>query len=99
MARTYKVNLFRDLERRQENGFDYIDREGTFYRSEKLKTQIFKEYNRNVKDRTVDPEVESFADYFEETLSANFMKVSDFSVKLQKILYYDRWDGDSNDAV
>lgn len=64
------ANIYEYVEGQKERGFDLIDSEGEFLKSEKLQKMAFKGYQDSVKAKEINPIEISYAEYYEEVLKS-----------------------------
>ena len=80
------ANIIKDIEKKVALGYDLIDKDGNFCKSEALTKRIFDEYKKSVKLGTTDPIKTSFEKFYEEAISEEYVDVTELFNELSDIL-------------
>lgn len=70
-------NILTELQKKQEAGFDIISSDGEYLKSEKVKKEAFRDYNKGVASGEIDPLEYDFKSYYEWYTKSNFTSLNE----------------------
>lgn len=71
------ANILTELQKKQEAGFDIISSDGEYLKSEKVKKEAFRDYNKGVASGEIDPLDYDFKSYYDWYTKSNFTSLNE----------------------
>ena len=92
------TNILNIIKIQEEKGFDLIDKNGDFAKSEKVKKDAYKAYNKGVQSGEIDPCEYDFKSYFSWYKNENYTETTDITNEIIEILTSDVEDIELEDT-